>query len=82
MNTREIDATIAELDEMTTRLASIRSKLDTRSRHCGECKLKHHLNFLEHLAAQQIDGAVTRIEKIIGLLRSRDEQQDQEASNA
>ena len=57
-----------ELLEITERLRALKERFDTHAERCGGCGLMHARNHSEKKVAEQIDGAVGRLEKVVEYL--------------
>ena len=57
-----------DLLEVTERLRAMLPKLDTTTRRCDSCGLRHDRNFRERKAADHLEGAIGRLEKVIEAL--------------
>lgn len=68
MTTEQMMATSAELLDIADRLRVIKERFDTHAEKCGGCGLMHARNHTEKKAADQIDGAVGRLEKVVEYL--------------
>ena len=59
------DRTMAELRDARETFRDMRSRFNTNTTKCGACDVLHHENREEYLAAQQIDGILGRINKVL-----------------
>jgi hypothetical protein len=59
-----------ELLTIADRLRALRGRFDTSTTPCSSCGLAHARNFAEKKGAEQLDGAVGRLEKVVELIGS------------
>jgi len=59
---------VNELEEVSARLRVLLGQLDTASKPCASCGLRHDRNFREARAASHLEGAIARLSKVRGAL--------------